>query len=172
MGTVRAYLCAAAFAACFYAYIDTFSVIGSLTMDRLTFVIFPLFFLVVLTLIVEHLRNPELDRITLRGILRRAALPMRLSYWFVLAFFAAHFAFFLVAGHGGMPEILDGQFVSASHGTIIRVLTESQYLNLKSALARAVAGFFMCVFFSFFLRWWTVERAGVLSDSLREERHV
>ncbi len=42
-----------------------------------------------------------------------------------------HFVLFLVLTHGCSPEIVNGAFVLNDHGTIRRVLDQTEYLSLK-----------------------------------------
>jgi hypothetical protein len=69
-------------------------------------------------------------------------------------FFVIHFVLFLVQSHAVAPEINDGQFVLNDHGTIKKLLTESEYLWLKGAELRLFVTGCLCFYFVPMAYWW------------------
>jgi hypothetical protein len=69
-------------------------------------------------------------------------------------FFAIHFVLFLVQSHAASPEIINGQYVLNSHGKIVKVLAEPEYLRLKGAELRLFATGWMFFYFVPAMYWW------------------
>ncbi len=62
-------------------------------------------------------------------------------------FFFVHFLVFLIQSHVAGPGIRNGAYVLESHGRIVRVITESEYLKLKAAELRFFATGWMFFYF-------------------------
>lgn len=69
-------------------------------------------------------------------------------------FWAIHFVLFLVQSNGASPEFRDGHFVLNNHGTIKRILTESEYVWLKGAELRMFVTGLSCFYFVSMSYWW------------------
>lgn len=69
-------------------------------------------------------------------------------------FFIIHFALFLAQSHAASPEIKNGEFVLDDHGTVVRILTKSQYQELKGAELRLFATGWMFFYFVPTVYWW------------------
>lgn len=72
-------------------------------------------------------------------------------FWLVAI---AHFAWFFLSGHHGVPRMKDGQFIIGSHGRIIKVLTESEYWALKGEEVRSLASLMVAVYLNAAMNWW------------------
>lgn len=66
----------------------------------------------------------------------------------------AHFLWLLKLIGGGAPTIMGGKFVLDSHGQILRSLTESEYLALRSLWLRCFVFGCGAIYFSIALYWW------------------
>ena len=69
-------------------------------------------------------------------------------------FCMAHFVVFLVQSRMASPEIINSEYVLSNHGQIVRVLTRSEYLRLKSAELRLFGSFWMFFYFVPTMYWW------------------
>lgn len=69
-------------------------------------------------------------------------------------FAVIHFILFLVLTHGCSPEIVNGSFVLNDHGTVRRILNQTEYLSLKGWEARFFASFMICFYAVITLYWW------------------
>ncbi len=69
-------------------------------------------------------------------------------------FFFVHFLVFLIQSHVAGPGIKNGEYVLESHGRIVRVITESEYLKLKAAELRFFATGWMFFYFTSSVCWW------------------
>lgn len=65
----------------------------------------------------------------------------------LLIFAALHFVLCIMQYGGGVPTILDGQYVINSHGHILKTLTVEQYQAFKELELRLLAS--MMLYFSF-----------------------
>jgi hypothetical protein len=85
-----------------------------------------------------------------RGIPSWAILCVNLLWLVVIA----NFAWELVRSDFAVPIIRDGQYVLSSRGRIIKVLTQSEYLNLKEGDLRLFAILMINCYFIAMLYWW------------------
>lgn len=69
-------------------------------------------------------------------------------------FFVIFFVLFLVLSHVSSPEIRNGEYVLNNYGEIVRVLSESEYLQLKGWELRLFASGWMCFYFVLTIYWW------------------
>lgn len=69
-------------------------------------------------------------------------------------FFFIHFALFLAQSHAASPEIKNGEFVLDDHGAVVKVLTKSQYQELKGAELRLFATGWMFFYLVPTVYWW------------------
>jgi hypothetical protein len=75
------------------------------------------------------------------------------SWLFQLAF-VAHFVRFSVQSGFGVPEIVDGQYVLANRGRVLRLLTDEEYRALLGAELRLLATTLMFLYFVTTAYWW------------------
>jgi hypothetical protein len=66
----------------------------------------------------------------------------------------AHFIWFFINSHHAVPLIKDGQFILSSRGRIVKVLTEQEYLTLKSEELRGFAALMVGCYLAPMLYWW------------------
>ena len=83
--------------------------------------------------------------------LPRWAVPLIKMCWVIVL---AHGAWFFVKGSGGVPLIQDGQFILGSHGRIVRVLTQSEYLSMKADELRLYAVLMFACYLAPMMYWW------------------
>ncbi len=74
--------------------------------------------------------------------------------WLLLLVAIAHFLWFAVHSGWGVPAILDGQYVLAARGHILKVLTQGEYLRLSGAGARMFAAMMVYFYFVPMVYWW------------------
>jgi hypothetical protein len=76
-------------------------------------------------------------------VMRHAPLWLKIitGVFFVYAF--VNFTSFLILSEGGGPEMRDGGYVIASHGRIIRELTEQEYHQQQAYVVRGFSGHWM-----------------------------
>jgi hypothetical protein len=85
-------------------------------------------------------------------------------------FFVFHFVWFLVQSHAASPELKNGGFVLNRHGQVVKVLTQSEYLNLKGEELRLFATGWMFFYFVPTMYWWCPKRQQVrLNASWRNQ---
>jgi hypothetical protein len=68
---------------------------------------------------------------------------------FVVVFFT-----FLALSHAASPEIINGEYVSNSHGRIVGHLSERDYLFLKAWELRLFASGWILAYFAIMMYWW------------------
>jgi len=73
-----------------------------------------------------------------------------------------HFLWMLRKAGPGVPAIVDGQYVVESRGRILRVITESDYLQLKCLMDRMFAVLFFSLYFILTMYWWSHKTRRVL----------
>ncbi len=66
----------------------------------------------------------------------------------------AHFIWFFIKSHHAVPLIEDGQFILSSRGRIVKVLTEQEYLTLKSEELRVFAALMVACYLAPMMYWW------------------
>jgi len=54
----------------------------------------------------------------------------------------------------GVPEVQDGQYVLISHGHILKVLTQAEFVKLRAAGARMFASVMILFYFMPVMYWW------------------
>ena len=69
-------------------------------------------------------------------------------------FFAFHFGLFQLQSHGASPQIENGEYVLNSHGHIMRLITQKEYLLLKGAEFRLFATGWIFFYFLSTTYWW------------------
>ncbi len=81
----------------------------------------------------------------------------------------AHFVWYHSQGGSGVPAIMDGQYVLDSHGRILKVLTQAEYVTLKEALLRIFATLMSTCYFMPMMYWWfrrNPQQADLGTDSI------
>jgi len=63
--------------------------------------------------------------------------PKPIMYIAIGFFFyaAINFVLFMQATEGGNPDIINGTHVLSDHGSVVRVLSDSEYLSLRTTLS-------------------------------------
>ena len=84
---------------------------------------------------------------------------------FLGAFAVANFVLFLILSRASSPEILHGQFVLNNHGTITKVLTESEYSRLKADELRLFASGWVFFYSAGAIYWWFPRSCPAISQS-------
>jgi hypothetical protein len=79
--------------------------------------------------------------------------------WLLSLICGAHFAWFATHAGWGVPEIRDGQYALVSHGRILAVLTQAEYVKLRAAGARMFAAGMITVYFLPMTYWWFRRKA-------------
>jgi hypothetical protein len=67
----------------------------------------------------------------------------------IFIYIPANFFICLELLEGGSPSIENGVFILKNHGTIIRVLTEAEYLRMLSYISRLFTGHWIAFFFTY-----------------------
>jgi hypothetical protein len=83
-------------------------------------------------------------------------------------FFALHFVLFLVQSHAASPEIKNGLYVLSSHGKVVKLLSQSEYLSLKGAELRLFATGWIFFYFVLMAYWWFPSSRQPLAGSAPE----
>lgn len=113
-------------------------------------------FIVWLPAILELNKNPELKQQNIGtlsnpfkffGIMFKNA-PKPIMIISVVFFFYAtiNFLLYMLAGQGGVPDIIDGKYVIHNHGSIINELSETEYLKMKANVIRGFSGHWMAFY--------------------------
>jgi len=68
---------------------------------------------------------------------------------FVVVFFTL-----LALSHAASPEIINGEYVLKSHGTMVRHISERDYLFLKGWELRLFASGWILAYFATMMHWW------------------
>jgi hypothetical protein len=66
----------------------------------------------------------------------------------------AHLVWFAVQGDFALPTVEDGQYVLDSHGRILKILTQMEYLRLKEGELRIVVALMISFYFPAMMYWW------------------
>jgi hypothetical protein len=90
------------------------------------------------------------------------AVPCITLFWLVAV---AHLVWFFVRSDAAIPIIKDGQYILESHGRIRRVLTQPEYLTLKTGELRALAALMFAVYLQPLLYWWFPRRRAAVVPS-------
>ena len=113
-------------------------------------------FIVWLPAILELKKNPELNQqnavnfsnpFKVFGIIFKDT-PKPVMIISVVFFFYAtiNFLLFMLAGQGGVPDIIDGKYVIHNHGSIMNELTETEYFKMKANEIRGFSGHWMAFY--------------------------
>jgi hypothetical protein len=76
------------------------------------------------------------------------------SFQILFFLFVAVFFTFLALSHAASPEIINGEYVLDSHGTIVGHISESDYRSLKGWELRLFASGWMLAYFAVMMYWW------------------
>jgi hypothetical protein len=68
--------------------------------------------------------------------------------------FVAHLAWFALHSRWGVPEILDGQYVLAARGHVLKVISQAEYLTLSEAELRTFSALLIYFYFMHMTYWW------------------
>jgi hypothetical protein len=82
--------------------------------------------------------------------LRVCVRTLRL-FWFLTM---ANFIWFGIRASGGVPEIKDDIYILNSHGKILKILTESEFLALKSEYLRCFLALMVFCYMVAVIYWW------------------
>jgi hypothetical protein len=74
--------------------------------------------------------------------------------WLLQLFFVAHFVWMAMQWGPGVPDIVDGQYVLASRGRVLKLLTQGQYQTLMEAGLRSLATIMISFYFMPMVYWW------------------
>jgi hypothetical protein len=85
-----------------------------------------------------------------RGMPRWVGIFVKLLWVIVLA----HFVWFFIESHGGVPVIQDGQWILSNRGRIVKVLTQTEYLTLKADELRVFAIGMITYYLVPMMYWW------------------
>lgn len=81
----------------------------------------------------------------------RWAVPFVKLLWLIVI---AHFIWFFVETHGGIPVIQDGEWILDSHGRVVKVLTQTEYVTLKGEELRVFAIMLIASYLVPMMYWW------------------
>ncbi len=86
--------------------------------------------------------NPSLTQIS-------ATLPRwaTIACIALIAYAAVNFLVFAAGTVGGSPDIRDGKYVLLDHGRLIREITASEYVTLKTNVVRGFSGHWLVFYF-------------------------
>jgi len=153
MRRVAIFLSACGFAANFLAYVGSFS---GASVDT----IFPWFILLFVGWIMLFIPMYVLEYPASRSPIFFWKFARCMPSWVAPCSMAlaligiAHLVWFGVHSGLGVPAIRDGQYVLASRGRILKVLTESDYFAFRAAGIRACATIMMSFYFAPMTYWW------------------
>lgn len=77
----------------------------------------------------------------------------------------AHFVWLFIKSHGAAPAIADGQWVLSSHGRIVKILTEEEYLMQKAADLTVFAIVMIASYMTPMLYWWFTRKPQAVTTS-------
>jgi len=82
--------------------------------------------------------------------------PAWAAFWFylLLANFAGHFIWTMYDSGGGVPAIVDGDYVLDSRGHILKELTAEEYFSLRSLDLRLFAMLYLYLYFAHAVYWY------------------
>jgi hypothetical protein len=85
-----------------------------------------------------------------RGVPRWGVLCVK-SFWLIALMY---FVWFYIKSHHAVPLIKDGEFILSSRGRIVKVLTQQEYLTLKSEELRVFAALMFACYLAPMMYWW------------------
>ena len=93
---------------------------------------------------IPHAERPSSFNIfpSIRALTRNAPVWLRTIAISCVVFMFVNFLLFVLTQHGS-PAIMKGEFVLHSHGKIIRILTEREYLHYRANELRAFSGLWL-----------------------------
>jgi hypothetical protein len=113
-------------------------------------------FLVWIPAIFELTKNPELNQQNFNSmsnpfkffgiIFKNAPGPVMIISVVFFFYATINFSLFMLAGQGGVPDIIDGRYVIHNHGSIINELTEMEYYKMKANVIRGFSGHWMAFY--------------------------
>ena len=83
-----------------------------------------------------------------KTIFKNAPIPVMIVILIFFAYTNLNFFLFIKISGGGVPSIINGEYVLQSHGEIIKELTEPEYFKYKANLLRGFSGHWM-LFYGF-----------------------
>jgi hypothetical protein len=151
---ILATLSAFGFAVSILVYIESFS---GATMDNTSQCVILLGFCVLALMIPIHILEYPSSKdwnFYWKGFARGMPGWIVPCNWLFFLIFIAHVIWLAVQSKLGVPTISDGQYVLSSHGNILKVITQAEYLTLKEAELRTLATFIISWYFMPMMYWW------------------
>lgn len=149
-----AFLSACGFALSVVAYIGSFSVSLADAIFRWWIVLLPGWMALFVPIYVLEYPASRKLAFSLKGFARGMPSWVAPCAWLLSLIALAHFAWFHVHAPWGVPEVRDGQYVLISHGHILKVLTQAEYVKLRAAGARMFASVMILFYFMPMMYWW------------------
>jgi len=105
---------------------------------------------------LELTKDPELKQLRLQGnknpleflriIFKNTPKPMVIMILVFFIYMGINFFLFLNFSGGGVPEIMNGKYVIQNHGSIIKELSEIEYLKMQANEIRGFSGHWMAFY--------------------------
>jgi hypothetical protein len=153
-GRLLAFLSACGFAVSVIAYIESFSVSLADAIFRWWIVLVPGCMALFAQIYVLEYPASRAPTFSLKGFARGMPSWVAPCSWLLSLIVVAHFAWFALHAGQGVPEIQDGQYVLESHGRMLKVLTQGEYVRLRAAGARMFASGMILFYFTPMMYWW------------------
>jgi hypothetical protein len=141
-------------AASFVAYAESFSVSRADTIFRWWIVLLPGWMALFVPIYVLEYPASKAPSFAWKVFARGMPSWVAPCFWLLSLIALAHFAWFHVHAHWGVPEVRDGQYVLISHGHTLKVLTQADYVKLRAAGARMFASGMIMFYFMPVMYWW------------------
>jgi hypothetical protein len=103
--------------------------------------------------LLELIRDPDLKQFRLHGnknpieflkiIFKNTPKPVVILIIIFFIYMGINFFLFLNTNGGGVPEIMNGKYVIQNHGSIIKELSDIEYLKMQANEIRGFSGHWM-----------------------------
>jgi hypothetical protein len=87
----------------------------------------------------------------------RKGLPewTTLCEWVLASVVLGHVVWFGMHSSAGIPALRNGQYVIESRGQVLRMISESEYFSLRTALVRMFSSLIIYFYFMPTIYWWS-----------------
>ena len=98
-------------------------------------------------------------------IFKNAPKPVMIISLFFVVYAMLNIFLYMKISEGGVPSIIDGEYVLYSHGEIIKELTEPEYFKYKANVLRGFSGHWMSFYgFAMGILWPPKKKENILKN--------
>jgi hypothetical protein len=103
---------------------------------------------------IRSVEHPSSQSFDWKGFAQGMPRWVVLGNYLLVLVVIAHFVWYYLHGGSGVPTIIDGQYVLNSHGRILKVLTQTEYLTLQEEQLRIAASLIIASYYMPMMYWW------------------